>query len=62
MKNRKLSLQERIHIACEEGLWRTYSDNYTHGDLDHFKVPKTIDELDENQLKILSTYKDRFPF
>ena len=62
MKNRKLLLQERIYIACEEGLWRTYSDNYTHSDLDRFKVPKTTDELNEKQLEILATYRDRFPF
>ncbi len=55
-----LSLNERVEIACEEGLWRTYSDIYSHKDLDGFKVPRRVDQLDKNQLKTLRKLRESF--
>ena len=56
MKDRRLSLDERIEIACGEGLWRTYSDSYSCKDLDYWKVPKTFNDLDKKQREILAQY------
>lgn len=52
--SRLLTLQERVAVACEDGLWRTYSDCYTHENLDHFRVPKTWDELTAEQQNFLN--------
>lgn len=52
MKN-KLTLNERVEVACEQGLYRTYEDSYTHKCLDDFKVPRTVKECDKDDLQIL---------
>lgn len=52
MKKVELSLTERQRIYVREGGFSTYSESFTHEDLDEIGIPRWI-EYDENQMRPL---------